>query len=93
MRPFLATLAAAPPMNWPTLNDRTDRAAAALTKFGAGAHRRVRLAAPEPGHSFLAVSGPVIRLSMGRVAAMIAREAVSPARTMTQYPAPGGRSE
>jgi hypothetical protein len=40
-------------------------------------------------HAFLAVSGPVMRLMIGNVEAMIASEAASPPMTVTQYPIPG----
>ena len=44
---------------------------------------------PPARHSFLATSGPVMRLRSGNVEAMIASETASPARTVAQYPMPG----
>jgi hypothetical protein len=41
------------------------------------------------GHSFLATSGPVMRLRSGNVEAMIASEAASPPMTVAQYAIPG----
>ena len=41
------------------------------------------------GYSFLATSGPVMRLRSGNVEAMIASEAASPPMTVAQYAIPG----
>ena len=54
-------------------------------RFKPGANKQVKRQAWstwQQSHSFLATSGPVIRSSSGKVAAITASDAASPARTM-----------